>query len=941
MLSKRGILLPVSYVALLLIFSSLFQACVTPSIMATKEQNAGDAMFNQHRYQEAIIHFDKMLDASRKLGIYRSLPTESEVCRKVANSYEMLGKYATAMSYVRRAMELDSAAGNLLGKIENFRHEGKIYIYMGSYYNGIRSLEKSLSLSEGMDQSLKNTNRLSIADTYLALGQLYAVMGRSGNAMKYTEQARVIFRDAGDSRGEMESYLTLGTVFTDQGDILTARKLIENSLKIAWEKNMGTARHYQLLATISSSLGEYEDALRSQEKALEEAQKYGIAAQIIWATIGMGDIYRELGDPVRAGKYYDAAKESRDTISMIAGSLDASLGMRMGDVTSANRYFSSEGSLTGRAVSSLRIAEIMSSENKTDSAVFYLALAGQSFRSAGNVQGLSNVQLLLGKLYIDNGNPVRAGNLLDSALFVTEFPETVWQAYFQKGRMYELMGDDDRAIDAYRNSVSVIEKIRGSLTIDEFKSSFFNSKREVYDRLINILMKNNRLVEAFEYSEQARARAFYDILANRKIDFRGSLPGDLISQEQEKRIEMQKLYKLLQRGESAISNEEGSRASEIRQIKDALTRVQAEYGELLQKIKLNNPAYADMVSVQPVSPADLQSRLDPSTAMLAYWLSDDELFIWLVKNKEITGRKIEVTTSRLSSLVENTRRAIQSNDEEASKEGLAALYRLLIYPVEDKLGGINNLVIIPNGPLHFIPFQALINPGKEFLVQKYNLVYSPSAGVYIICNDRMVKTGSRFFGLALSDIPVEGKAGLPGTDDELRKILPLFPENISAFGNKSTETFVKKNISGNNFIHFATHGSYNYRQPLYSCLLFPQSEEDDGRLNVFEVFEMNLNAKLVTLSACETGLGNISQGDELTGLSRAFLFAGSSSVIVSLWAVADYPTSLLMSYFYKYFKDHSMQEALTLAQRDVIKIYPQPVYWSPFVLIGNGSLRAD
>ena len=158
---------------------------------------------------------------------------------------------------------------------------------------------------------------------------------------------------------------------------------------------------------------------------------------------------------------------------------------------------------------------------------------------------------------------------------------------------------------------------------------------------------------------------------------------------------------------------------------------------------------------------------------------------------------------------------------------------------------------------------------------------------------------------------------------------------------QSSETFVKKNAGNYNFLHFATHGSYNYRQPLYSCLIFPPSDEDDGRLNVFEVFELNLNSKLVTLSACETGLGNLSQGDEITGLSRAFLFAGSASVIVSLWSVADYPTAMLMADFYRYLKNHSMQEALTLAEHDVIKEYPQPVYWSPFVLIGNGNERAD
>jgi CHAT domain-containing protein len=509
------------------------------------------------------------------------------------------------------------------------------------------------------------------------------------------------------------------------------------------------------------------------------------------------------------------------------------------------------------------------------------------------------------------------------------------------GRMYEVLNQDDKAIEYYRNSIAVIEKIRGNLTIDKFKSSFFNSKREVYDRLINILLKNNKPVEAFQFSEQARARAFYDILANKKIDFRGSLPWDLVSLEQEKRIEMQKLYRLLQREDVSASETEGSRNADIKQIRNALAQTQAEYEEIIQQIKLNNPSYAEMVTAQPVNLSDLQSRLDTKTAVLAYWISEKELIIWLITHSEVTSKTVNIDNTSLTAIIEKARRSIQSNSPGETNRDLSQLYQLLLAPVENNLTSFSHLVIIPNGALHFLPFQALINEKGEYLVQKFSLLYSPSASVYIICNDRLIKSGSRFMGMALSDIVVENKVGLPGTEDEVRNILPLFSDNISAFGKQSTETFVKKNAGNYNFIHFATHGSYNYRQPLYSYLLFPPSEEDDGRLNVYEVFELNINAKLVTLSACETGLGNVSQGDELTGLSRAFLFAGSSSVIVSLWAVADYPTSLLMTNFYRYLKEHPMQEALTLAQRDVIGVYPQPLYWSPFILIGNGQVSAN
>jgi CHAT domain-containing protein len=923
---------------IILFLTILFFGCATPSILVTQEQKVGDGLFNQHNYPEAIKHYNLMIDASRKLGIYRNLSMESAVQRKIANCYEMTGKYDQALLHVQTALALDSTDNNLLGRIEDNRHEGKIHIYMGSYQTGISALEKSLNLSEGMDQSLKNVHRLAIADTYLALGQLYSVLGILDKAQEYTGRALTIFKQAPDRKGEMESFLTMGNIFSDLGDCRSARNITEQSLKIANELDMGTARHYQLLSSISASLGEYEEALRFQEKALQDAGKFGIMGQIIWATIGMGDIYRDLGDFNRAEKYYKQAREAKDTISMKARNIEASLDLRLGEVLSANEYFAAEGSSTGEGISSLRLGEMMVLNGKPDSAIIFLNQSGRMFRSSGNKQGISNVMLLKGRVFIDKEDLISAKRLLDSASQINDFPETVWQAFYHLGRLYEKLNQDDKAIASYRNSISVIEKIRGNLTIDEFKSIYFDSKREVYDRLINILQKNNNPVDAFQFSEQARARAFYDILANKKIDFRGSVSGDLVSLEQEKRIEIQKLYKLLQRTDAAGSDNTGTRSAELTQIRNTLSRAQNEYEELIQKIKLSNPSYAEVVTVPPANLPNLQSRLDPKTAVLSYWISNKGLILWLITHSGVISETVSIDNSYLITLIEKTRMSIQSNSPKETNAGLSELYQLLLAPIEKHLATFSNLVIIPNGPLHFLPFQALINKKGEYLVQKFNLIYSPSASVYIVCNDKKIKTGSSFMGMALSDIIVGNNIGLPGTEDELKKILPLFPDNISVFGKQSTETFAKKNAGNFNFIHFATHGSYNYRQPLYSYLLFPPSEDDDGRLNVYEVFELNINTKLVTLSACETGLGNISMGDELTGLSRAFLYAGTSSVIVSLWSVADYPTSLLMTNFYRYLKEKSIQEALTLAQRDVIKMYPQPLYWSPFVLIGNGQV---
>lgn len=916
-------------------------SCATPSIRVTLEQNQGDLFFNNHDYQEAVIHYSLMLEASRKLGIYRNPEMESDVHRKISNCYEMMGNYESALNHVRLAMDIDSAGNNLIGRIADSRQEGKIFIYMGLSLNGIKSLERSLSLSDGMDQSLKNVNKVSIADNYLVLGQLYSVMGQSEKALDYTRKAVSLFIQANDGRGEMESDLTLANISSDLGDIFESRKLAERSMKKAAGLNLGTSRHNQLLASVALKAGEYESALRYQEKALEESRDYGIMGQVIWTTIGLGDIYSKLGDFIKAEQYYKEAKLLKDTLEMKTTSIDASLNLRSGEVLSANEYFSSQGSFTGEAVSSLRIAEILLQRGISDSAMIYLEQAENKFKTTGNREGITHVLLCKGRIMVDAGNPDAAGPLLDSALQATDFPETAWQAWFHLGRMYEELSQDEKAVESYRNSISVIEKIRGNLTIDEFKSTYFDNKREVYDRLLRLLLRLKDPVEAFQISEQARARAFYDILANKKIDYRGSVSGDLISREQEKRIEVQKLYKLLQRSTPGEYRDGDSRSSALQQLRESLTSAQTEYEDIVRRIKLNNPAYAEMVTVEPVNFNDLKASIDEKTAILTYWISKNELIIWFITGSETSSLSIPVNEKTVSEMVESARKSIQSNSMDEIRHDLSLLYSMLIGPFDEKLAHYSDLVIIPNGPLHFIPFQTLMNKRGEYLVQKYNLIYAPSASVYMVCNNRQVKPGSKFMGMALSDIVLENKQGLPGTEDEVRKILPLFPENISTYGTQSTETFVKNNAAGYNFIHFATHGNYNYEQPLYSHLLFSPSEEDDGRFNVFEVFELNINASLVTLSACETGLGNISQGDELVGLSRAFLFAGASSVIVSLWAVADYPTSLLMVNFYRYLKNHDLQEALTLAQRDVIKIYPQPLYWSPFVLIGNGKVMAN
>lgn len=925
-----------------ILLTGLLSFCTTPSILVTQEQQKGDASFNAYDYESAVEHYSAMLEASAKLGIYRNLTMEADVYRKIANCHEMLGQYQKALESVKSASRLDSIENNYLDLIEDIRQEGMIRLYMGNYTRGIRTLEKSLELNEGMDESLKNTNRLSIADTYLALGRAQSALGRFDESLDNLLKSINLYKLARSNAGEMESLLEMGKVYTDLGDLDRAWSHIEDSRLLAASIEMSTARHEQSLAILESARGLYENAIRHQDNALKQAEEYNIAGQKIWFTIIMGDIYREIGDLERAERYYREAERMKDTILMESSSMDASISLREGRLAEALDYFTGEGSLVGAGISALRMGEIYLLQQRYDTAMYYYSSAGKWFSEAGNNMGMARSKLHMGQIFIDLERLPEAERSLDSAELVGDFPENLWQIWFHRGRLHEKAGRPGEARDAYEESIRIIEGIRGNLTIDEFKSIYLDNKREVYERLINLLQQMGESADAFSYSERAKARTFLDLLANKKIDYRKAGNNELILAEQEKRFEIRNMYRMLQGRNYEGSSAEGGRQVDTRYLFNELRSSQEEYREILLQIKLNHPDYSHMVNIEPVDLANTRRTLKENTAMLAYWISEEGVHSWLISRDKFKHHLAEIEQKELNDLIETTRRSIASYSGTAQNPGLNELYRYLVKPFKPELTGYTDLVILPNGPLHFIPFQVLVNDEMEYLMEGFNISYAPSTSIYQLCMEREKKTGNRFLGMALGDLDLGDFSGLPGTEDELNSIQKEFGDDHAVFvAERSTETFIKKQAHEYRYIHFATHGSYNFFQPLYSFLLFNPSEEDDGRLTVHEVFELSLNSNLVTLSACETGLGNLSQGDELEGLSRAFIYAGSSSVIVSLWSVADYQTSILMSAFYSHLKDHPADRALALAQRDLLKRYPQPFYWAPFILIGNSTLSLD
>jgi CHAT domain-containing protein len=270
--------------------------------------------------------------------------------------------------------------------------------------------------------------------------------------------------------------------------------------------------------------------------------------------------------------------------------------------------------------------------------------------------------------------------------------------------------------------------------------------------------------------------------------------------------------------------------------------------------------------------------------------------------------------------------------------------------------------------LHFLPFQALIDTSGKYLIEKFDVSYAPSSSVLKYCSLKKCDINDDFLGMALGNINLGNFSPLPVTKAELNQIVQLYPGATVKYENETSETYFKTEAKNHNIIHLATHGFLDSRRPMNSYLLMPSDDKNDGQLTVNEIFDLNLKSKLVVLSACKTGLGLLSTGDELIGLSRAFIYAGTPAIIVSLWPVEDASTALLMTRLYQYYSaGYRLQDALTLAQRDLInnnfeasikrgastvvwdKVLKyeiesgnrakekNPFFWAPFILIGYGG----
>jgi CHAT domain-containing protein/Flp pilus assembly protein TadD len=951
----------------------LLASCTTPSIIATQSIQKGDAANNQNNYPEAIKNYEQYLVIAPQLGLYRNLHMEGDVLRKLAHAYSTQGQYKESIKQLKKALNIDSVNTHTLQFFEDYRQLGLVYGYSGEFNISRTYLQKSLSLNEGLEKSQKESKRTAAADTYLALAQLELSLGNYKEAREWAWKGLDIYsKIPGGDAGSIESTLIIGIIERERGQLDQAERFIKQSRDISQANKLGTGRHAQAFSEIYFLKGDPENGIRFMLQAVEEAEKANIKPQIINAYMRLGDGYQRMGDKGKANFYYRKAMTFQKEMAGDTVGFVPSLDLRVGNAKKVYDYYLTSGSTTGLASVSLRLGEQYFQKGDMDSALFMYDQAKIAFSKSGSVEGISTSSFESAKIYIAKNQFAEAEKFLHQSMSLTNQKNLKWQIFLSKGIIKEKARGYDSALLYYKESVNLINEMRGNISIEEFKTLFSNNKVEVYDGLILLLLQHYKdlsgysydkaVTESFEFSEQSRSRAFLDMLGNRKIEAKSTKDEDLLEKEQLLKLKIQQLSREI--------NKATPYSTTWIQFSNELQKAEADYDILVREIKLNNSAYSTVMSVEPPRITDIQSKLDDETAVVEYWMSDEALVIWTITQAKVTATLSPIHQKDLKRLVRGYRNTIMLEEFDVVANIRKSLSQFLIRPLEPLLAGHKKLIIIPHKDLHFLPFHALEYTDKKYLVEQFIVSYAPSASVLHYCLNKTAASGTKILSMALGNLTIGGFAGLPGTELEINQLAELYPQMEFKIKEDFSETYLKQKATGQNYIHLATHGVLNKAQPLYSYLLMNPTEADDGRLTVDEIFSMNLQTKFVTLSACETGLGDIGDGDDLVGLSRAFIYAGSPGVIVSLWKVDDETTALLMARFHQYITNgYNTSESLTYAQRDLIRqsftpesnsgvkiinLTPSlqtiasknskirsesPYYWAPFIIIGNGFVK--
>jgi CHAT domain-containing protein/Tfp pilus assembly protein PilF len=958
------------------------------TLMKIREKNWGESISLAKSLIDLGIAFDYYGDLEkaescykRSLAICEKLAPESRTIAAVLNNLgevaRQRGELDKAESYYKRALAIyEKVTPDSLDVTYPLDNLGLIARRRGD-------LEIAEAYHKRAYEICKRVAPGSI-DVAFSLGNLGIVAKEGGDyklAENYFNQALSIFdKFAPDGVLVGFNLNNLGTVAIDRGDFEKAEVLLLKSLKIKERTSpdsLALATTWENLGIVARRRYDLEKAEYYLKRALAIKEKKAPDSIITASTyLNLGTVASDSNDFEKAEAYYKRALAIEEKLN--PQSITASICLNnLGNAAVEREDLEAAKSFYQRAIA---IQEKISPE------ILDLALS---------LNNLGDLAYKLGKLE-------EAETLCKRALAIRRklAPFSIREAFslHSLGKIQLKKGQLHLAVDYLRRSIEALEaqisRLGGS---KEVKAGFRAKYKKYYQDYIDVLLRLKQSQEAFHILERSRAQMFLSMLAERDLVFTPEVPEELERERKRNAFQYDKVQReLAQLNPSKHKEQIDHLLTKLRELQDGQVAI-------AEKIRKTSPRFSSLVYPQPLDLSSVQEVLDPGTVMLSYSIGEEQGYLFVITSDGgFWIHSLSIKEGNLRKDVERFRRQIQRGQAELPvQKSLVArgkhLYETLIHPAAEIIKKNKRILIIPDGPLHVLPFGALVrNIESEEKVSKksgrdwqYLIEWRPlhmvvSGTVYgeMKKQRRVGETKQKgkillAFGDPKYPVLEEGRAEgledavvrsmalrgydltpLLATRQEVSTIARIYGEKAEiCLGDEATEERAKSVSKDVKYVHFACHGFIDEQFPLNSGLALtippkPKEGQDNGILQAWEIFErVRIDADLVSLSACQTGLGKEMGGEGLVGLTRAFQYAGARSVLASLWEVADVTTAELMKQFYEYLKKGlSKDEALRKAKMDMIRKpievknqegktqkmdASHPFFWDAFQLIGD------
>ena len=871
------------------------------------------------------------------------------------------------------ALPLFQSAGDKYSQALTLLSIGMTYFPLNEFRSALDYLNQARALAVTIgDRRLE-------AGTETWVGGMLDIIGDVGEAIVHFQRALALAREGGWRLAEGSALTSLGKIYTDAAEWQKALEFYNQALPVFKSINSKQNEAITLnnIGIAYSSLGEEQKGLDYLQQSLPLLRAGTDKNSEAFTLLSIGRVYRRLGEYEKARGYYSQVQAIQKETGnrALEGEVLDEIGLA----------YSAEGQNEKAVESHSRAVEIQRA-------------VGNVRREALALNNLGDDYNLLGQ---PDKAQEQFTQALSISRSISEL-RSVASSLGGIARAEQKRGNLAAARKNIEESLALRETIRSRSGSLQLRASYRATLEKAYEFYIDLLMQQHAKdpmqgydAEALAASERGRARSLLEQLSEARVDIRHGVDPVLIEKERD----LTRVLNAKAQREMQIRARKGS-VDELAMLQREISVLEDEYQQVQARIRESSPQYAELTQPRPLGVKNIQQQLDPNSVLVEYALGEERSYVWVVtseslktyqlpKRAEIEKIAHQVSDSLVARSVFKSletpaqrRSRIAAADTEFERAG-RELSRMILAPAVAEFGR-KRLIVVADGALQYVPFAALsvatvgtyrplvlahevvsLPSASAFAVQRRNLENRTPApkAVAVIADPVFSVADVRFKGTAPKDpsggdssriiehLPA-GPSGqmsiprLPFTRSEADQILAVAPaaSSMKALDFRANRAIATSGeLSKYRYVHFATHGYLDTTRAGLSAIVLslvdPEGKPVDGFLRVHDIYNLNLPAELVVLSACETGLGKDVTGEGLDGLTRAFMYAGARRLVVSLWNVNDKATATLMQHLYAEMlrSNKTPAAALRAAQIEMLrsKQWQSPYYWAPFVMQGE------